>query len=194
LIASPVTRITSPETEGEDWSEPQELARRLRDAGCSLLNVSAGNPYYNPHYTRPFDQPAAGQRYPDEHPLVGVGRLRRGAAAVQKAVPDVPVVGSGYSWLRQYVPHAAAAATQAGDATLIGLGRGALAYPDCVEDLSAHGVFDERKVCTTCSGCTQLMRDGNPVGCVVRDSDNYGAQAQPDRGRASRVDEQAEQR
>ena len=35
------------------------------------------------------------------------------------------------------------------------------------------GAMDPAKCCVTCSGCTQIMRDGGQTGCVVRDSAIY---------------------
>ena len=42
--------------------------------------------------------------------LVGVARLLHLTRDVQKAYPDLCVVGTGYSWLRQYYPYFAAGA------------------------------------------------------------------------------------
>ena len=86
----------------------------------------------------------------------------------------ITVVGTGYTWLRHYFPHFAAAAVAGGGATLIGLGRGALAYPDFAADLLGGGALDRRKVCILCGSCTQIMRDGGRSGCVIRDTAVYG--------------------
>ena len=85
-------------------------------------------------------------------------------------------MGTGYSWLRQYFPQVGAAVVQTGGAALIGLGRAALAYPDCVRDLARNGVLDPHKVCWACSGCSQIMRDGGCVGCMRYDRAIYGLQ------------------
>jgi len=52
-----------------DLREPLALVAALRALGAPILNVSIGNPYYQPHYGRPFDFPIAGCMPPDEHPL-----------------------------------------------------------------------------------------------------------------------------
>ena len=62
-------------SDGIDLGEPKRLAGALRDAGCSLINVSAGIPTYGPQVGRPFDRPVAGTAPSPEHPLVGVMRL-----------------------------------------------------------------------------------------------------------------------
>jgi len=84
------------------------------------------------------------------------------------------VVGTGYSWLRQYLPNIGAAVVRRGEASLIGLGRSSFAYPDAPRDLMAQGRMDPTKVCITCSRCTELMRDSRQSGCVVRDKEIYG--------------------
>ena len=35
------------------------------------------------------------------------------------------------------------------------------------------GGLEPKKVCITCSGCTELMRGDRPSGCVVRDGKIY---------------------
>lgn len=159
-----------------DLTEPIVLIGQLRALGIPLLNVTIGNPYYNPHYGRPFDRPVAGAPEPDEHPLAGVVRFIGITRQIQEAFPDLPVVGSGYSWLRHLMPYVASGVVRTGGATLVGQGRGAFAYPDSVKDILTTGRMDPSKTCVTCSGCTQIMRDGTMTGCVVRDSEIYGPQ------------------
>jgi NADPH-dependent glutamate synthase beta subunit-like oxidoreductase/2,4-dienoyl-CoA reductase-like NADH-dependent reductase (Old Yellow Enzyme family) len=158
-----------------DLSEPIEVIRALRSLGIALVNVTVGNPYYNPHFGRPYDRPIAGVDVP-EHPLEGVTRLVDVTRQVQQAVPDLPVVATGYSWLRHLMPHVAAGVVQSGWAALVGQGRSAFAYPDAARDILRHGRMDPAKTCIACSGCSQIMRDGTMTGCVVRDSKIYGEQ------------------
>jgi len=156
-----------------DLTEPLATVRRLRDAGLDLINVTAGIPSYKPHFGRPFDRPAAGGAVPDEHPLEGVGRLLDLARGVQREFPDLPVVGTGYSWLRHFFPNVAAAVLQNGGATFAGLGRLSFAYPDFAADLRESGALDPKKTCVACSGCSESLRAGVPAGCVVRDKAVY---------------------
>jgi 2,4-dienoyl-CoA reductase (NADPH2) len=156
-----------------DLVEPLSVIRELRVAGLDLINVTAGIPAYKPHVGRPFDTPAAGGKIPGEHPLEGVCRLMALASEIQRAFPDLPVVGTGYSWLRQFFPHVAAGAIAAGGATFAGLGRLSLAYPDFTADLGKNGSLDPKKICLTCSACSEFLRAGVPVGCVVRDGGFY---------------------
>jgi len=161
------------EPEKEDLTEVKALVQKLSQLGLPLLNLSAGVPKHKPHYGRPYDIPLLGMFAPEEHPLVGVSRLLRLAGEVQKRFPSLPMVGTGYSWLRHFFPNVAAAMVQTGKIAIVGLGRAALAYPDWLDDLAEHGVLDPRKVCTTCSRCSQLLRDGGRVGCTVRDAKIY---------------------
>lgn len=154
--------------------EPIALASKLVEAGVGLLSYSLGIPYWKPHYGRPFDVPIPGGKTPDEHPLEGVVRHLRVATELQQTFPKVPVVGAGYTWLRRFFPHVGAAMVRAGRTAVVGLGRGALAYPDLADELAANGKLDSRKVCTTCSLCSQLLRQGKPSGCAVRDAAVYG--------------------
>jgi 2,4-dienoyl-CoA reductase (NADPH2) len=157
-----------------DLTEPKRLIAQLIELGYHGLNTTIGNPYYNPHFGRPFDSPIKGMYTPQEHPLESFARFIRITGEVQQAFPDLAVVGSGHSWMRQFYPNVAAALIARGWATLVGLGRGALAYPDYAKDILRQGGMESKKSCITCSACTQIMRDGGRSGCVVRDAEVYG--------------------
>ncbi|HOE11719.1 MAG TPA: FAD-dependent oxidoreductase [bacterium] len=157
-----------------DLREPIQLAAMFKEHGAPFLNITIANPYLNPHYGRPFDFPAIGGYDPPEHPLEGVARMIHIARQIQEAHPDLPIIGAGYSWLRQYMPYVAAAAVRRGWVSIVGLGRGAIAYPDFAKDVLEQGKMNPQKVCVACSSCTQIMRDGGRTGCVVRDEEVYG--------------------
>ena len=158
-----------------DLREPIEAIRLFRDAGLQLLNVSAGCPYYNPHFLRPADTPPPDGYEMPESGLIGVDRHFRLAAEIQRTFPDLPIVGTGYSYLREYAAEAGEANLRAGRISLVGLGRGAIAYPDWVKDLQEKGRLEKLKSCITVSYCTTLMRSKNnelgqyAAGCVPRD-------------------------
>lgn len=157
----------------ENLAEPTMLIRSLSKIDVPLVNVSIGIPQDKPFYGRPFDKPVPGAPLPDEHPLAGVARLMRIAGELQRTFPSLAIVGTGYSWLRQFFPHVAAAAVASRSATLIGVGREALAYPDYAAELAQNGKLDPKKVCLACSGCSRLLGAGGPAGCVVRDKGIY---------------------
>ncbi len=158
-----------------DVSEPLRLIADLRELGLALVNVTAGSPYFNPHIGRPFDRPPVDGYLSPEHPLAGVERHLRLTAAVQRANPGLPVIGTGYSWLRHYALNVAEASIAAGDTTMVGLGRGALAYPDFAADALEHGRMERDRACIGVSYCTALMRAKHndmgqyATGCVPRD-------------------------
>ncbi len=165
----------SEESPGEpDLSEPIALAAALRrSVGLPVLSYSIGVPAWKPHFGRSFDQPVPGGAIPDEHPLEGVARHLRVASALQAALPDVAVVAAGLSWLRQFFPAVAGGLVAAGGAAFAGMGRGALADPDFAREIVERGRLEPRKLCTTCSLCSKLLRDGGPVGCPARDAEAY---------------------
>lgn len=157
-----------------DLREPLQLIGELARRNMPIINVTAANPYYNPHYGRPYNKPAAGMYESPEHPIVGVHRLLSLSAQVQRAYPQTAIVATGFSWLQTLMPHVMAAALRKRNATFVGAGRMAFAYPDFPADILAAGRMDPAKVCIACSACTQIMRDGGTTGCPVRDGAVYG--------------------
>ena len=156
-----------------DLEETRQYITWLREIGIKFINLSIANPYYEPHYGRPYDKPIINGAPSPEHPLVGVARILDIVAQVQAMFPGFPIIGTGYSWLRQFIPYAAVGTVKAGRAAMVGLGRSAFAYPDLPYDLFHNGAADPRKCCITCSCCTQIMRDGSHTGCVIRDAEVY---------------------
>lgn len=158
----------------QDTTEPLALVKLLTESGVGLLSNSAGNPYYiYPQVTRPFDQSSMGIPVPGEHPLESVARLFLFTRQVQQAAGSVPVVGNGYTWLRQFLPYAGAANLLDGSCGFVGIGRQAFAYPNTPRDILLEGKMNPQQCCVACSKCTQIMRDHGCTGCVVRDAAVY---------------------
>jgi 2,4-dienoyl-CoA reductase-like NADH-dependent reductase (Old Yellow Enzyme family) len=163
-----------------DLTEPLWWVGQMRSLGVALVNVSMGSPYTSPHIIRPFEYPPPDGYQTPEHPLVGVDRHFRLAAEVQRAYPQLPVVGSGYSYLQEYLAHAGAANVRDGRITFVGVGRAALPMPDFARLLQQEGKLDRRRVCRTFSYCTALMRSKHnelgqfPTGCPPFDKEVYG--------------------
>ena len=154
-----------------DPTEARKLAGELSARGVSLINVTMGNPYFNPHVNRPF---SAGAYDPPEGPLDGVARLLLGAEIVKRAVPGTAVVASGFSFLGAAAPGVAAAYAARGSFDLCGFGREAIAYPDLASDILRDGGMKREKLCLCCSKCSEIMRKpGGTPGCVVRDAEVY---------------------
>ena len=163
-----------------DLREPIAWIRAMIGLGVSLVNLSMGSPYATPHVTRPFEYPPPDGYETPEHPLVGVARHFRAAAEIQRAFPGVPIVGSGYSYLQEFVPHAGAANLRDGGASFVGVGRATLAQPDFVKQLQEQGKLDRKRLCRTFSYCTALMRSKHnelgqfATGCPPFDKEVYG--------------------
>lgn len=172
---------TSPENPFEpDLNEPIAWIREMRELGVALVNVSMGNPYASPHIIRPFEYPPPDGYETPEHPLIGVDRHFRLTAELQREFPDLPIVGSGYSYLQEFLPHAGAANRADRRVTFVGVGRASLAQPDFVSQLREQGRLDRKRVCRTFSYCTALMRSKHnelgqfATGCPPFDKETYG--------------------
>ncbi len=163
-----------------DLTEPIQVAKWLRNWGVSAINVSMGNPYANPHVVRPAEFPPVDGYHAPEHPLVGVLRHFEATAAIQSSVPEIPVVGSGYSWLQDFAMQAGAGSVQSGRCAFVGMGRATLSHPDFAKHLQEHGSLNRKLICRTFSYCTNLMRTKDhplgqyPTGCPPFDKEIYG--------------------
>ena len=156
-----------------DLTEAKQLTALLHKLGIPILNVTIGNPYFNPHFNRPYAKTIRGATPYNEHPLFGVVRFVNVVREMQESQPELPMVGAGTAWLRHLVPKVAAGIVGQGWAALFGYGRGAFAYPDMPKDIMTNGEMDKKRICTACSGCTELMRAESPTGCIIRDRDYY---------------------
>lgn len=148
-----------------DPEEPIWLLKELRALGVELLNITMGNPYFNPHVNRPF---ALGGYDPEEHPLEGVARMLNGIAELKKAVPELKIISSALSYLGVAAPQVCAGFIKDGGFDFCGFGRTILAYPDYAKDILSGGLKKD-KICICCSKCSEMMRAGGTPGCVVRD-------------------------
>jgi NADPH2 dehydrogenase len=79
------------------------------------------------------------------------------------------VVGTGYSYLQDYLPHVAQYVLRHGWADLIGIGRAFLSYPEMLADALQKGTLNSRLVCRTFSDCTTAPRNGLISGCYPLD-------------------------
>jgi len=115
---------------------------------------------------------------PPEHPLEGVVRFQKISKAFHEmANGSAPVMTAALSWLRHLMPYVAAGLIKEGWTDMIGIGRLGFAYPSLVNDLLQKGAMDPAKCCTTCSMCSQIMKDVVGLnGCALRDKEIYGPQ------------------
>ncbi|MHB8897258.1 MAG: oxidoreductase [Thermoguttaceae bacterium] len=153
-----------------DLSEPLALLRMLRDrCGVELVNLSAGSPYYNPHVQRPALYPPSDGYQPPEDPLLGCIRQIEAVRQVKAALPDLPVVGTAYTYFQDFLPHVAQAVVRRGWTDLVGLGRMVLSYWEMPADTLAGRPLQTKRICRTFSDCTTGPRNGLVSGCYPLD-------------------------
>jgi 2,4-dienoyl-CoA reductase-like NADH-dependent reductase (Old Yellow Enzyme family) len=150
---------------GIDLSETHAFLDLLQQLDIRLVCISAGSPYYNPHIQRPALFPPSDGYQPPEDPLVGVARQIAVVAELKQAHPDLLFVGSGYSYLQDWLPNVAQNVVRTGKADFVGLGRMILAYPDMPADVLAGKPLQRKRICRTFSDCTTAPRNGLISGC-----------------------------
>lgn len=153
-----------------DASEPAWLIKELYSYGVRLLNITMGNPYFNPHVNRPF---AMGGYEAQEHPLEGVKRMLEGTAKLKELIPQMAIICSAVSYLGVAAPNVVAAYIKDGKFDFAGFGRTVFAYPDFAKDILKSGEMRPEKCCICCSKCTEIMRLGGTPGCVIKDKEIY---------------------
>ncbi len=152
-----------------ELSETGKFGELLRKLNIRLLNLTAGSPYYNPHIQRPAFYPPSDGYLPPEDPLIGVARQMGVAKQLKEKFPDLLIVGTGYSYLQEFLPNVAQAAIREGWTDAIGLGRVVLSYPRVLWDVAQGREFHKKRVCRTFSDCTTAPRNGLPSGCYPLD-------------------------
>lgn len=154
-----------------DATEPNMLIKELYKSGVRILNITMGNPYFNPHVNRPFAQ--GGYEAP-EHPLEGVARVLNGTAKLKELNPQMAIICSAVSFLGVASPNVVSAFIKNNEFDFAGFGRTIFAYPDFANDILKNGGMDKNKICICCSKCTEIMRKpGGTPGCVIRDKEVY---------------------
>ena len=143
-----------------------ELAYSL---GIRMIGSTAGSPYYNPHVQRPAAFPVV-DGYPlVEDPLCGVARQIKAVAEIKKRFPEILFVGSGLTYLQDYLPLVGEWLLENGMTDFIGLGRMVLAYAEMPADYQAGKPLQKNKVCRTFGDCTNAPRAGLVSGCFPLD-------------------------
>jgi NADPH2 dehydrogenase len=152
-----------------DLTESILFLKKLLSLGVKLVCITAGSPYYNPHIQRPALFPPVDAYQPPEDPLVGTARLINATAALKKAVPELTVIGSGYSYLQEWLPYVAAGVITNNEADFVGYGRLVLSYPEFAADVLNGTTLKKNKICRTFSDCTTAPRLGLVSGCFPLD-------------------------
>jgi len=153
-----------------ELTETIELLRMLQRLGVAAVNLSAGSPYYNPHIQRPAAFPPSDGYLPPEDPLLGVWRQMEASRQCRAAVAELPMIGTGYSYLQDFLPQVAQAAVREGWIDVVGLGRMVLSYPTLPDDVLQRGQLERKLVCRTFSDCTTAPRHGIVSGCYPLDA------------------------
>lgn len=149
--------------------EPHLFLELLKSLDILLVCISCGSPYYNPHIQRPALFPPSDGYQPPEDPLVGVARQIQATAQLKQQNPEMIVVGSGYSYLQEWLPHVGQYAVRNGLVDSVGLGRMVLSYPELPADVLAGQTMARKKICRTFSDCTTAPRNGIVSGCYPLD-------------------------
>ena len=146
-----------------DLTEPDILIEKLAAEDVQILNVTVGNPYYNPHVNRPYRK---GGYLPPETAREGLARFEYIEKHIKEKFPILTVVGSGLSYYRDDLIEQSERQLREGVCDMVGYGRMWLAYPLFYRD-HLSGAFEAKKCCLACSKCTELMRAGQVSGCAV---------------------------
>ena len=154
---------------GIDLTEPRKFLQLLCSLEIQLVCISAGSPYYNPHIQRPAFFPPSDGYFPPEDPLVGVARQIQVTAELKSEFPDLVIVGSGYSYLQEWLPNVAQNVVRYAKADFVGIGRMVLTYPEIVQDILAGNFLQRKRICRTFSDCTTAPRNGIVSGCFPLD-------------------------
>jgi NADPH2 dehydrogenase len=152
-----------------DLTEPHQLLNLLESHGVSLVNVSAGSPYYTPHILRPASYPPSDGYQPHEDPLISVARHLEVTSELKASHPGLLIVGSGYSYLQEFLPNVAQHQIRSNKVDMVGIGRMVLSYPQQLLDAVLRGKSERKLVCRTFSDCTTAPRNGLPSGCYPLD-------------------------
>jgi 2,4-dienoyl-CoA reductase-like NADH-dependent reductase (Old Yellow Enzyme family) len=151
-------------------ADTREMLGLLAELGVRLVCITAGTPYYNPHVLRPALFPPSDGYDPPEDPLRGVARHIQVTAQLKREFPQLAFVGSGYTYLQEWLPHVAQHNVRLGRTDFVGVGRMVLAYPDFPADVLAGRPLARKSLCRTFSDCTTGPRLGLVSGCYPLDS------------------------
>lgn len=151
-------------------AEATQVLQLLEDRKVRWVCVTAGSPYYCPHAQRPALFPPSDGYDPPEDPLHGVARLLEATARLKQAFPRIAIVGTGYSYLQEWLPHVAEYQVREGRTDFVGLGRMMLSYPDLAADVLNGAALRRKSICRTFSDCTSGPRLGLVSGCFPLDS------------------------
>lgn len=153
----------------ENLTEPVKFVEMMQQYGVGMICATIGSPYYNVHMQRPAYYPVADGYEMPEHPLYNVSRHIKAVHELKKRCPGIKIIGSGYTCLQEYLPHAAEYAVAHDMTDFVGIGRMVLSYPEMPADLLAGKPLNKCKICRTFGDCTNAPRHGMISGCYPLD-------------------------
>ena len=118
------------------------------------MNITAGSPYYCPHLQRPAAYPPSDGYQPPEDQLRGVIAHLQAVRTSKEAYPQLILVGTGYTYLQEYLPNVAQHEVRKGHVDFVGIGRMVLSYPQLPLDVVRGRRLDRKRICRTFSDCT----------------------------------------
>ncbi len=154
---------------GIDLTETKALLALVESLEIQLVCITGGSPYYNPHLMRPALFPPSDGYLPPEDPLLGVKRQLDVTHELKRAFPNLVIIGSGYSYLQEWLPNVAQYVLRTGMADSVGFGRMVLSYPTMPADMLAGQTLTRNLICRTFSDCTTAPRNGLISGCYPLD-------------------------
>jgi hypothetical protein len=106
-----------------DFGEAVQFLTLLEQLGISLVNLTAGSLYYNPHLQRPALFPPSDGYQPPRDPLVDVAWQLGAVRDFKPQFPKLMIVGTGYSYLQDFLPYVAPAVVREAWVDFVGLAR-----------------------------------------------------------------------
>jgi NADPH2 dehydrogenase len=152
-----------------DLTEPKAFLKLAQSLGIQLICITGGSPYYNPHLMRPAIFPPSDGYLPPEDPFLGVKRQIDVTHELKKDFPELVLIGSGYSYLQEWLPNVAQYVLKNGMADGVGFGRMVLSYPTMPDDMLNGRPSVRNLICRTFSDCTTAPRNGLISGCYPLD-------------------------
>lgn len=161
-----------------DLTEPRALLKMLEGAGVRLINVTCGSAYTCPHLQRPAAFPPSDGYGPPVDPLQNVFDHLSVVRELKASSPGLGFIGTGYSYLMQWLAHVGQHEVGSGHVDFVGLGRMTLAYPEFPRDVLESHAVESKRVCRTFSDCTNGPRAGLRSGCYPLDGYYRGGDEQ----------------
>ncbi|MDO5566148.1 MAG: NADH:flavin oxidoreductase [Planctomycetia bacterium] len=155
---------------GINLDETFSFIALAKELGIRLVCATVGSPYYNPHIQRPAAFPVSDGYGAPEDPLLGVARQIEAVRQTKIRFPGMAFVGSGYTYLQEFLPLVGESVLENEDADFIGIGRMVLAYPEMCADWLEGRPLRRNLICRTFGDCTNAPRAGLVSGCYPLDA------------------------